>query len=223
MALLVPASCVGGPAANGEAGPPGDSLAKQDRLQEAIVVVNELVSSIASVHSLEECLANLQMSGYIFVGHRGPIWCLLGGGDYLYSASGDKSVKMWQTLSLLALVCGFLLVWEALEERLSLLLAPLNALGSASAIAAVETDGEHSNDEAAVSSSAVTSTEEVASATTRPSHVLRGHSSQVSCLSVMRTSAGLKLLSGSHDMSVAVWSLHKYAAHSKLCNGIKAL
>ncbi|PAA51951.1 hypothetical protein BOX15_Mlig018441g2, partial [Macrostomum lignano] len=335
-----------------------DSLAKQDRLQEAIVVVNELVSSIASVQPGGNVWQTFKCLG-TFVGHRGPIWCLLGGGDYLYSASGDKSVKMWQVSSsnellktldghdgpvlslaltgsvlfsgsqdntirvwdvapasaefgtclktlkghtdsvstlcvsklylfsgsftlvkvwdlasriclrtltgfvrwVRALVvsqqllyvgcgnsvlvidlcnfstvrslctdeegnnvhsvlvlpdfviagtgCGFLLVWEALEEPVvSASGAAATALGSASAIAAVETDGEHSNDEAAVSSSAVTSTEEVASATTRPSHVLRGHSSQVSCLSVMRTSAGLKLLSGSHDMSVAVWSLH---------------
>uniref|UniRef100_A0A1I8HIW0 TRAF-type domain-containing protein n=1 Tax=Macrostomum lignano TaxID=282301 RepID=A0A1I8HIW0_9PLAT len=309
-----------------------DSLAKQDRLQEAIVVVNELVSSIASVQPGGNVWQTFKCLG-TFVGHRGPIWCLLGGGDYLYSASGDKSVKMWQvsssnellktldghdgpvlslaltgsvlfsgsqdntirvwdvapasaefgtclktlkghtdsvstlcvsklylfsgsftlvkvwdlasriclrtltgfvrwvralvvsqqllyvgcgnsvlvidlcnfstvrslctdeegnnTLSLLALVAAFYWFGKLWKNRLFLLLAPLQLLlGSASAIAAVETDGEHSNDEAAVPSSAVTSTEEV------------------SCLSVMRTSAGLKLLSGSHDMSVAVWSLH---------------
>ncbi|CAI9726795.1 E3 ubiquitin-protein ligase TRAF7-like [Octopus vulgaris] len=32
-----------------------------------------------------------------FVGHQGPVWCLCVFGDYLYSGSSDKTIKVWDT------------------------------------------------------------------------------------------------------------------------------
>lgn len=32
-----------------------------------------------------------------FVGHQGPVWCLCVFGDYLFSGSSDKSIKVWDT------------------------------------------------------------------------------------------------------------------------------
>lgn len=50
----------------------------------------------------------VQMGGYddpqrmfkcrgTFVGHQGPVWCLCVYGDYLYSGSSDKTIKVWDT------------------------------------------------------------------------------------------------------------------------------
>ncbi|XP_025081950.1 E3 ubiquitin-protein ligase TRAF7-like [Pomacea canaliculata] len=32
-----------------------------------------------------------------FVGHQGPVWCLCAMGDYLFSGSSDKTIKVWDT------------------------------------------------------------------------------------------------------------------------------
>ncbi|XP_046580638.1 LOW QUALITY PROTEIN: E3 ubiquitin-protein ligase TRAF7-like [Haliotis rubra] len=32
-----------------------------------------------------------------FVGHQGPVWCLCPMGDYLFSGSSDKTIKVWDT------------------------------------------------------------------------------------------------------------------------------
>ncbi|XP_022101876.1 E3 ubiquitin-protein ligase TRAF7-like isoform X2 [Acanthaster planci] len=32
-----------------------------------------------------------------FVGHQGPVWCLCVYGDYLFSGSSDKTIKVWDT------------------------------------------------------------------------------------------------------------------------------
>jgi len=32
-----------------------------------------------------------------FVGHSGPVWCLCAHGDYLFSGSSDKQIKVWDT------------------------------------------------------------------------------------------------------------------------------
>ncbi|KAK3584978.1 hypothetical protein CHS0354_037347 [Potamilus streckersoni] len=32
-----------------------------------------------------------------FVGHQGPVWCLCVFGDYLFSGSSDKTIKVWDT------------------------------------------------------------------------------------------------------------------------------
>ncbi|XP_013417562.1 E3 ubiquitin-protein ligase TRAF7-like [Lingula anatina] len=32
-----------------------------------------------------------------FVGHQGPVWCLTVHGDYLFSGSSDKTIKVWDT------------------------------------------------------------------------------------------------------------------------------
>lgn len=32
-----------------------------------------------------------------FVGHNGPVWCMLVHGDYLFSGSSDKTIKVWDT------------------------------------------------------------------------------------------------------------------------------
>lgn len=32
-----------------------------------------------------------------FVGHQGPVWCLCAFGDYLFSGSSDKTIKIWDT------------------------------------------------------------------------------------------------------------------------------
>ncbi|XP_071963692.1 E3 ubiquitin-protein ligase TRAF7-like isoform X1 [Antedon mediterranea] len=32
-----------------------------------------------------------------FVGHQGPVWCLCVHGDYLFSGSSDKTIKVWDT------------------------------------------------------------------------------------------------------------------------------
>uniref|UniRef100_A0A1I8IIS5 TRAF-type domain-containing protein n=1 Tax=Macrostomum lignano TaxID=282301 RepID=A0A1I8IIS5_9PLAT len=221
-----------------------DSLAKQDRLQEAIVVVNE-----------SWC-------------HRGPIWCLLGGGDYLYSASGDKSVKMWQVSSSnellktldghdgpvlsLALTGSVLFsgsqdntirVWDVAPasaefgtclktlkghtDSVSTLCVSKLYLFSgsftlvkvwdlASRICLRTLTGFVRWVRALVVSQQLLYVGcgnsvlviDLCNFSTVRSLCTDEEGNNVSCLSVMRTSAGLKLLSGSHDMSVAVWSLH---------------
>ena len=44
-----------------------------------------------------------------FVGHTGPVWCLCVHGDYLFSGSSDKQIKV--VLNILVQLIMLLLLW----------------------------------------------------------------------------------------------------------------